>query len=112
MTTDTRPTKHTMSIKDKAAEALDLAHDFAIKVSFQRLSFTAACIAEEMLREYAALLQTQAVEADVVRVCPTRDIECGSNPASWCKSCPKRPADEPALPLTGLGCGCPSKGAE
>lgn len=25
-----------------------------------------------------------------VHVCPIRDIECGSNSASWCDSCPKR----------------------
>lgn len=25
-----------------------------------------------------------------VYVCPTRDIECGDNVASWCAACPKR----------------------
>lgn len=36
----------------------------------------------------------------VVHVCPIRDIECGSNPASWCASCPKRPAEAGRVPLT------------
>lgn len=35
-----------------------------------------------------------------VHVCPERDIECGSNPQSWCGTCPKQPtvlSDERAL---------------
>jgi hypothetical protein len=27
---------------------------------------------------------------DMVYVCPTRDIVCGSNPATWCATCPQR----------------------
>lgn len=33
--------------------------------------------------------KTTVVNAPVY-VCPTRDIECGSNSASWCEYCPKR----------------------
>lgn len=30
-----------------------------------------------------------------VYVCPTRDIECGDNPAHWCHTCPQQHRPEP-----------------
>lgn len=29
-------------------------------------------------------------DAGVVQVCPTKDRECGPNPAGWCEECPKQ----------------------
>ena len=30
-----------------------------------------------------------------VYICPTRDIECGNNPAHWCHTCPQQHRHEP-----------------
>ena len=30
-----------------------------------------------------------------VYICPTRDIECGNNPAHWCHTCPQQHRPEP-----------------
>lgn len=39
-----------------------------------------------------AITQRPAAQDTVVRVCPFKDAECGDLPASWCDTCPKRPA--------------------
>lgn len=45
--------------------------------------------AVEVIDRADAKTKTTVVSAPV-HVCPTRDIECGSNSASWCEACPKR----------------------
>lgn len=91
-----------MDTKDRAAEALRLAEQLDSLVIIDEVGSNNPLAKESaaMLREYAALLQAQPAEAGVVHVCPARDIECGSNPASWCKSCPKQPAEAGRVPLT------------
>lgn len=89
--------------QDKAWEALrlaDICNDLARRESTRVTTSMALKQAEKIILDYAALLQAQPAEVGVVHVCPTRDIECGSNSASWCRSCPKRPAEAGRVPLT------------